>query len=427
MLEKTAIGLLPPETVGGSYVGQAIWSPDGRLIVFTKASNFVTKQALETRQLGGATEISIGVWDSHTRSATYVWTGKDSLLSIDWLGPNTVIVTTSQVVPSPTQEDPNEAFERFTCMQVNAITKKAVVLMTELNSHSLHLNISPNAPTAIMSSDIWLANKPPYFWLIGVGTCERLYLPEGCGGYFVRWLEDGNTPCFDIYSDISGKTLAGGDKWQIFDPATKTFSEWTAKDAPKFYSHDELTLPSAPLIALQLDTPKEYAGPKLRSLWYEHVETGKKSRLLVAPDTDLYAMSPANDAVMYRAEGALFVRRLVSFPKDKVQAALDSVQRAELQTRAKESALAVLMFCSENYDTLPSPDGLKDKLLPYSRHNEQLDGFVYLLNGQKIADIKNPADTILGYYPGPGGYAVTYLDGHVKWLTELPASEQTGN
>jgi hypothetical protein len=423
ILEKTAIGLLPPETVGGSYVGQAIWSPDGRFVVFTKASNFVTKKALEDQPFIGITEVSVGIWDSRTRNTTYVWTGKVSLLSVEWLGPNTVIVTTSQVVASPSQEDPNEAFERFSCMQANAITKKTVVLMTELNSHSLHLNISPNAPTAIMSSDIWLANRPPYFWLIGVGTCEKLYLPEGSGGYRVRWLEDGKTPCFEIYSDMSGKTLADGDKWQTFSLATKTFSEWQGKEAPKLHYHDELDLTPSPLVAVQLDTPKECAGPKLRSLWYEHTESGKKSRLLVAPDTDLYAMSPRNDAVVYRAEGALFVRRLVSLPKERVQAAIDSVQRVELQVKVKETGLSIKMFCDENYDTLPSPDDLSEKLLPYSRHKEQMDGFVYLLNGQKEADIQNPSDTIIGYYPGPGGYAVVYFDGHAKWLTELPASE----
>jgi len=42
-------------------------------------------------------------------------------------------------------------------------------------------------------------------------------------------------------------------------------------------------------------------------------------------------------------------------------------------------------------------------------------GFSFALSGEKLSSITNPADTILGYVTGPGGRAIIYVDGHVKW------------
>jgi prepilin-type processing-associated H-X9-DG protein len=42
--------------------------------------------------------------------------------------------------------------------------------------------------------------------------------------------------------------------------------------------------------------------------------------------------------------------------------------------------------------------------------------FVYTFWGGNLAEIKEPSKEVMGYVPGPGGRAVTYLDGHVKWV-----------
>ena len=80
------------------------------------------------------------------------------------------------------------------------------------------------------------------------------------------------------------------------------------------------------------------------------------------------------------------------------------------------------MMCSQDNDDNfpPAGDGLKDTLTPYIKNASTFPGFVYTLNGGPVKDIKDPATTMMGYIPGPGGYAVVYADGHVQWTTELP-------
>jgi prepilin-type processing-associated H-X9-DG protein len=50
------------------------------------------------------------------------------------------------------------------------------------------------------------------------------------------------------------------------------------------------------------------------------------------------------------------------------------------------------------------------------KNSSILEGFVYTFKGGKLSDVDKPAETVLGYIEGPGGRAVAYLDGHVKWV-----------
>lgn len=43
-------------------------------------------------------------------------------------------------------------------------------------------------------------------------------------------------------------------------------------------------------------------------------------------------------------------------------------------------------------------------------------GFVYTINGGPFPD--NPAETLLGYTPAPGGRWNVFADGHVAWAPD---------
>jgi prepilin-type processing-associated H-X9-DG protein len=92
----------------------------------------------------------------------------------------------------------------------------------------------------------------------------------------------------------------------------------------------------------------------------------------------------------------------------------DGAARAETLSKAKQVALGLMMLAADNDDTISADFKLSD-LAPYLRNNSILEGFVMVFTGGSLRDVKDPANTVLGYTEGPGGRAVAYMDGHVKW------------
>ena len=72
-------------------------------------------------------------------------------------------------------------------------------------------------------------------------------------------------------------------------------------------------------------------------------------------------------------------------------------------------------MCASDYDDkFPSNGtGWQDNVMPYSKDRGVLNAFTSTYSG---GDRSNPSDTDLGYVDGPGGRAVAYLDGHVRWV-----------
>jgi hypothetical protein len=158
----------------------------------------------------------------------------------------------------------------------------------------------------------------------------------------------------------------------------------------------------------------------------------KTERFLIAASADRTEVSPAGDAILYvNSEGA-FVVGLLRTPKSVVEQARTAAERTKLLNNGKQIALAMIMWGQDHDDTLPGQGGdLKGTLTPYVRNDSIFGGadggaFVYSLNGGSFSGIKDPANTMMGYIAGPGGYAVVYADGHVKWSAELPTNPPSG-
>jgi prepilin-type processing-associated H-X9-DG protein len=129
-------------------------------------------------------------------------------------------------------------------------------------------------------------------------------------------------------------------------------------------------------------------------------------------------LSPRGDAVVLSVPGAILLRKLVQVDLSVLEASKEAAERTERISNAKQVALAALMYASDNGDALPGPDGVKDLLLPYLRHEGVFEGFVYVFAGGPMSAIKNPAETVIGYIPGKNGRAVAYADGHVRWVPD---------
>ena len=93
-------------------------------------------------------------------------------------------------------------------------------------------------------------------------------------------------------------------------------------------------------------------------------------------------------------------------------------RQAACQSNMKQIGLGVMMYAQDYDETFPTGDDINSKLEPYLKNNSVFKGFNYTYGGGKMGDIANPAETSMGHVLGPGGRAVIYADGHVKWENE---------
>lgn len=127
-------------------------------------------------------------------------------------------------------------------------------------------------------------------------------------------------------------------------------------------------------------------------------------------------LSPDNSYVAYQDAGALLIRDIQPIDAKLAAKALAEVAKAKAINDAKQAALSMLMYASDMDDVLPGQEGWEAKVMPYIKNQETLRNFNYTFKGGNISGAADPASTELGFTVGPGGRAVAYLDGHVKWI-----------
>ena len=81
--------------------------------------------------------------------------------------------------------------------------------------------------------------------------------------------------------------------------------------------------------------------------------------------------------------------------------------------------LAVLMYTQDYDEVYPTGDDFANKLNPYAKDESIFQDFTYNQPATALKDVSAPADTMMGYVPGPGGRAIVYADGHVKWKPDM--------
>ena len=84
-------------------------------------------------------------------------------------------------------------------------------------------------------------------------------------------------------------------------------------------------------------------------------------------------------------------------------------------SNGKQLGLAILMYAQDYDETYPTPDGINGKLAPYLKNESLFQGFTYTFGGGSMSGVERPAETEMGFVTGPGGRAVIFADGHVKW------------
>jgi prepilin-type processing-associated H-X9-DG protein len=174
------------------------------------------------------------------------------------------------------------------------------------------------------------------------------------------------------------------------------------------------------LISTSWSLPKAAGGGLAQPIYLEpqpREKDGAKNALVVA-DGSFAEMAPDGTALLYISQGCAFIREIISVPKETAVAAMEAAARREAVMASKQVALAVIMFSADHEDNAPSASTFLDDVSPYLKDRALTNGFVYTFTGGSLTDVDKPAETELGYIPGPGGRAVAYADGHVKWVPD---------
>ncbi|MCB8933416.1 MAG: hypothetical protein H6534_08250 [Chthonomonadaceae bacterium] len=171
--------------------------------------------------------------------------------------------------------------------------------------------------------------------------------------------------------------------------------------------------PLLQLGAVTLSGPKVTPSPRALLLSGEGPEGGQA--LITGDFQWLAKLSPANDGVLYKSNDALFVRPLLQLGADQLRELRAAAERAEVLSRGKQCALALIMYASDYDDVFPPAGDISSQIMPYLKNADLLQGFSYTYKGGPMKDIEQPAQTELGFVQGNGGRAILYADGHVVW------------
>jgi hypothetical protein len=132
-----------------------------------------------------------------------------------------------------------------------------------------------------------------------------------------------------------------------------------------------------------------------------------------------HALLPTGEKfVAYVVNGTVFTRQVIELDLRQFREARLAALKTEAISKAKQAALAAIMFSADHDNSLPPGlDPMKD-LLPYVRNASVLEGFEMVFGGGSLLGVEDPTNTVLGYIQTDYGRAVAYLDGHVKWEEE---------
>lgn len=134
------------------------------------------------------------------------------------------------------------------------------------------------------------------------------------------------------------------------------------------------------------------------------------------------AIAPANGGVSpdesyFWVSGAWGLRIM---PFRKLSAAEYEVMyaaavKADAINRAKIIGVGMMIYSADNDDKLPTNGDWSTVIKPYLKDDSLQRDFNYMLDGQSLVDMDDPAGTVLGFIETNYGRAIVYADSHVKW------------
>ncbi len=425
-LANEAIVAQPPHVVAGQ-VDLAAWSPDGRRVLAVCADIPDARPNAQTLELPPV-ETSVVLWNLATKRGVTVWKHRSlppseersTVGSLSWLPASQTAVLTLEWLETTQQPDAQNV------QKIEVTSHHALLLIDALREQAREVSLpswlpfvtSPTKPQIVLhdmkeqtarildSSGV----AGPALALPKEPTLGVEWMPDG-SALLLHWFEK---VAGDKTTDKTGNAAAIADKevqrFARMDAATGAITRMDKMPAPLMEKAPRVAVYAGPLHIRQTSQVLSEGAARhhTRPLWLECDLKSEQARTLLCADGVNAQMSPRGDAVLYLSQGVALVTPLAHLPRE----AFTRTLRDLVLRNAKQAAVSLLMYCQDYDEVFPAT---ADVTSPYLRDDSVLDGLNYTYGGGALKDIGKPSETILGTYPGPGGVAILYADGHVKW------------
>jgi hypothetical protein len=411
---KEAYYMEPPEAVTKPFVHRMAWTVDGssllveRYVAPAGTPPLVMADALQEDRLEGVLKlhprIQLVAWSPRNRVARTLLDLDPERAAIEEFEP---MAGTDQVLVVSTETPARSgggaaASVTFTYSLLSA--SSGTVRRVWSGSAPLRYALSPKRPVGAFY--LSTGAGPQRIVLFGPdgkpGT--PLTLPARARfGFSAAGLPGANV----VTTDARGKRSA---QFRVIDPRTGSLG---AVVTEQFFEE-----PATPPLRVLPWQTKEGTNGILLMAGADRKSDMKPNEVgIVTSDGTLPSLSPKNDAIAYVSGHGAFVRPLVKVDRKSYDAAILEAGKQKAIRYAKQMGTAMAMYSADCDDGFPPAGGAgKEAAYPYLRNRSALDAFTYTFGGGSVSG--NPGETELGYVSGPGGRAVVYADGSIKWLPD---------
>ena len=227
--------------------------------------------------------------------------------------------------------------------------------------------------------------------------------------YFSTWSADGKSL---LGKKKSAKTegVTGNQEVVVLNTLTAKISSIPESTAKKTPSELELSLYSEPYKAKSGEATQSRSA-----LWVGSRKDPSALPILISTDVTQYGWIANEQRIFfYVSEERLYSCEISEMSQEDFLKAKAEAELRTLMSTAKQVGLALMIYSSDMDDKVPSALGWQDSLRPYLKNDKLTEGFVYLMDGQDLKSIKDPATTEMGYIQSAAGRVVLYADSHVK-------------
>jgi hypothetical protein len=303
----------------------------------------------------------------------------------------------------------------------------------DFEREAIYLHVSPVSPLALVRR-VTRPVDPQTGQATGGPSQETVTIlgPDGRAGktfpipsadftlYEVEWSEDG-TPVLVGFTPRNGNNPPH-QKRLLIKPKTGATSVLARAPAPPVVAKKAEPDTNAKLgVRLKRGATTVKEGQTtlpVGTLWLEALESSQASRALISADSQGGQFTSNGEAVVFQSQGGLMVVPLIRIDKAVLIAAREQAKRMQVLSNGKQLALAAHMYAADHDDVFPNGDDIQGKLEPYLKNSSLFEGFSYTFPGGPLKNVESPAETEMGFVSGPGGRAVMYVDGHVKWKSD---------
>lgn len=437
---KEAIIVLPPELIAAPTIKNVYVSPDGNNLIVLRETMKITPESI-LNVAGSPPKLPDGMqeliyWNARTRTARSFWTSPlfaADVREVVWLPQTEIAFVVLQSTPLPNHSPDALPFKpewKLLKMTAGQIRATELPLPDLGQDGSVSVSASATLPLAMLDitqeigvpprPDGGNAHKTSLYLIRRDGRVDApLALPNHDKAIYISptWDKDGKPVIYHVNESaevkdrkvlhyaVDLKTLASTLIEGKFEGQDKTEPDRTRAGV--------LTLKPQKVMANINETQKQ-----ISTLWLVSNVESKFPRLLLAGDAAEGRLIQKGNGALYQSQSALWYTPFLRLNQAQFLAARKAALKQTAMSNARQAGTALYMYVQDYDEMLPDPDGIKDKVMPYLRNEEIMEGFVYTHEGGAYKSIKELAETVVGYVPGPGGRANIYADGHVRWADD---------